>query len=346
MGKDLDLKICLSRQSKHYHPSEVVTGECVLNLNDFLKLRCLSIEFQGESWTCWEETDVYTTTHKNAEIYFHKKTTLLGNSEKKRTQSSTLPPGRHAFQFSFKIPPYNLPSSFESKHGYVRYWMKARIHRAWRFDEVSKELVNILSSIDVNCPRMLLPNFGEAQKSLNCLCNGMASPLKLLAFTDRSAYCPRERMMLTTDIKNLPLTEIYETTIFLVQTISFKSRCGKSRSDRCQRKMIQRSSLSRAVDELEIPDVPPTMRNCGILSITYHVKVTISSRESESQSHLEVELPVIIGTIPLRRSYGMINKVIPATRLNRSYSGECKTFVTIKRVTLDSGNHSTTAVTT
>lgn len=74
----------------------------------------------------------------------------------KRTQSSSLPPGRHAFQFSFKIPPYNLPSSFESKHGYVRYWLKARIHRSWRFDEVSKELVNILSLIDVNCPRMLV----------------------------------------------------------------------------------------------------------------------------------------------------------------------------------------------
>ena len=103
----------------------------------------------------------------------------------------------------------------------------------------------------------------------------MASPLKLLAFTDRSAYCPRERMKLTTDIKNLPLTQTYQTTIFLVQTISFKSRCGKSRTDRCQQKMIQRSSLSWAVDDLEVPDVPPTMRNCGILSITYHVKVDI-----------------------------------------------------------------------
>lgn len=155
MGKNWELKICLSRPNKHYHPGEVVTGECVLNLSDFLKLRSLSIEFQGESWTCWEEIDVYTTTHKNAEIYFHKKTTLFGNSEKKRNQTSSLPPGHHAFQFSFKIPPYSLPSSFESKHGYVRYWLKARIHRPWRFDEVTKELVKILSLIDVNCPRVL-----------------------------------------------------------------------------------------------------------------------------------------------------------------------------------------------
>ena len=60
-------------------------------------------------------------------------------------------------------------------------------------------------------------------------------------------------------------------------------------------------------------------------------QVMLSARESEGESHLEVELPVIIGTIPLRRSYGMVNKLIPATRLTRSYSGECKTFVTIKR---------------
>ena len=79
MGKNVDLKICFSRQSKHYHPGEVVSGECVLLLNDHLKLRCVSIEFQGESWTYWEETNLYTSIHKNAEIYFQKKTTLFGD---------------------------------------------------------------------------------------------------------------------------------------------------------------------------------------------------------------------------------------------------------------------------
>lgn len=81
---------------------------------------------------------------------------LAFTAEKKRNQTSSLAPGHHAFQFSFKIPPYSLPSSFESKHGYVRYWLKARIHRPWRFDEVTKELVKILSLIDVNCPRVLV----------------------------------------------------------------------------------------------------------------------------------------------------------------------------------------------
>ena len=120
-----------------------------------------------------------------------------------------------------------------------------------------------------------LPSFGEAQKSLNCLYNGMASQLKLMAVTDRNAYCPQERIRLTTDIKNLPLTQTYQTTVFLVQMISFKSRCGKSRTERCQRKIVDRPSLSWALDEFEVPDVPPTMKNCGILTITYNIKVVL-----------------------------------------------------------------------
>ena len=77
-------------------------------------------------------------------------------ANKTKSQKSCLSPGRHAFQFSFRIPPYSLPSSFESNYGYVRYWIKARIHRRWRFDEVAKEMLNILSVVDVNCPRMLV----------------------------------------------------------------------------------------------------------------------------------------------------------------------------------------------
>lgn len=77
-------------------------------------------------------------------------------ADKKKNQTVCLPAGRHAFQFSFKIPPFSLPSSFESKYGYVRYWLKARIQRPWKLDEVTKDMLNVLSVVDVNCPRLLV----------------------------------------------------------------------------------------------------------------------------------------------------------------------------------------------
>ncbi|CAH3026637.1 unnamed protein product, partial [Porites evermanni] len=333
MGKNVDLKISFSRESKHYHPGEVVSGECVLLLNDHLKLRCVSIEFQGESWTYWEETNLYTSIHKNAEIYFHKKTTLFGDLSKVKFTLS-LPFDCFVRKVSKYLLRIGIFKPFEALTSLLLYALAARF-RSLSIDlmhHVFRRFWKLLHFIKNNMQIFLIfmPTFGEAQKSLNCLCNGMASPLKLITVTDRSAYCPRERVMLTTDIKNLPLTKTYYTSIFLMQTITFKSRCGKLRTERCQRKLIQRSSLSWAVDELEVPDVPPTMKSCGILSITYHIKVVLTTGESKG-SNLEVELPITIGTVPLRRSYGMINRLMPLAHLSRSYSGESKTFVTIKR---------------
>ena len=50
----------------------------------------------------------------------------------------------------------------------------------------------------------------------------------------------------------------------------------------------------------------------------------------DSGDLLEVELPIAIGTVPLRRSYGMINKLVPTSRLKQSYMGGGRAFVTIK----------------
>lgn len=119
-----------------------------------------------------------------------------------------------------------------------------------------------------------MPVFGEAQRSLNCLRNGTAAPLQALVQTDRSGYCPGEKASLATEIKNLPLTEKYQTTINLIQNVTYKSRCGKHRNVYKRLKLLQRPSLSQKCDEVEIPDVVPSMKSCGILSITYHLKVS------------------------------------------------------------------------
>lgn len=79
MVKNVTLEIFLNRKNKVYHPGDVVSGECVLHLKENLKFRSVTIEFQGEAWTNWDEVNSYTTTHRSTELYFHKKTTLLGN---------------------------------------------------------------------------------------------------------------------------------------------------------------------------------------------------------------------------------------------------------------------------
>lgn len=45
---------------------------------------------------------------------------------------------------------------------------------------------------------------------------------------------------------------------------------------------------------------------------------------------LEVDLPITIATIPLRKSYGMINKLVPFNDLSQGNLFNNKTFVTIR----------------
>ncbi|EDO37626.1 predicted protein [Nematostella vectensis] len=287
MGKGVTFEIVLNRKNRIYHPGEVVSGECVVYSKESLKFRSVHVEFHGEARTNWDEMENYTTTHKNEEVYFNKKTSLLANG----------------------------------------FYTRLLVFLQWNAIVMQAQEIRKGQSAFYR----QMPVFGEAQKALNCLCNGTAAPLHALVYTDRSAYCPGERLTLTTEIRNLPLREPYETCVYLVQSITYKSSCGRTRSVNKQVKVLQRSSMSLELDEFEVPDVVPTMRNCGIVSICYHLKVIVAVAHSHGSGvNLEVELPITIATIPLRKSCGLINKLVPYSRLTQEPKFTMKTFVGIK----------------
>ena len=62
----------------------------------------------------------------------------------------TIEPGEHSFPFHFQIPQRKLPSSFEGKFGFIRYWLKATMDRPWKSNYNSKSAVTILEVVDIN----------------------------------------------------------------------------------------------------------------------------------------------------------------------------------------------------
>ena len=55
----------------------------------------------------------------------------------------------HSYPFSLPVSE-SLPSSFEGKHGYVRYLCKATIEKPWKFDHDTKTAFTVLSRLDLN----------------------------------------------------------------------------------------------------------------------------------------------------------------------------------------------------
>lgn len=65
-----------------------------------------------------------------------------------------LPAGSYSYPFRLDLASV-LPSSFEGKYGYVRYWASVKIDRPWKFDHETKAAFTVLSNLDLNLEQPL-----------------------------------------------------------------------------------------------------------------------------------------------------------------------------------------------
>ena len=96
-----------------------------------------------------------TRTDSDGKSHSEKVTDYFRNHETYVKQETVLhagpglPPGIHYFPFSFMLPP-NLPSSFESDIGHVRYFVKADIVRDWKWNHKVKQHFMVNGILDLN----------------------------------------------------------------------------------------------------------------------------------------------------------------------------------------------------
>lgn len=68
----------------------------------------------------------------------------------------------HVKAFGLFMPPFLFPvcrplaTSFEGKHGSVRYWVKAELHRPWLLPMKTKKEFTVFEHIDINTPLLLV----------------------------------------------------------------------------------------------------------------------------------------------------------------------------------------------
>ena len=49
-----------------------------------------------------------------------------------------------------------IATSFEGKHGSIRYWLKAEMDKPWSFNHKTKKAFTVISRIDINKPEYLV----------------------------------------------------------------------------------------------------------------------------------------------------------------------------------------------
>ncbi|NXA42443.1 ARRD2 protein, partial [Eudromia elegans] len=211
---------------------------------------------------------------------------------------TVLPAGRHEFPFTFQLPE-TLATSFEGKHGSVRYWVKAKLHRPWAAVKKAKKEFTVLEPIDINTPTLLAPQAGAKEKLARAwYCN--RGQVSVTAKIDRKGYTPGEVIPIFAEIDNGTSRAVVPKAA-IIQTQTFVARGAKK-----QKKLVVTSMVGDSVAAgkrdvwhgraLKIPPVGPSILHCRIIQVEYSLKVCV---DIPGSSKLILELPLVIGTIPL-----------------------------------------------
>ncbi|XP_043478851.1 arrestin domain-containing protein 17-like [Leptopilina heterotoma] len=295
-----NFKIIFENPVKTYFPNDIVKGHVFLTLDGPKKCRGLRIKGTGEAKTSWSTSaGKGQTRYTGHEEYFSKRQYLIGGEY----DDIELPHGESFFPFEFTLPS-RLPSSFESKLGYIRYTIKATIDLPWKFDIETKSAFTVISKYDLNTDSNASSPVVES-RTRNFGCFSSSPPLTATLSMPVKGYVPGQVIPININIKNLSRVTIYHVRLKLIKKVTFK--VTKPRTQKRKKYMtikdihegkIETNNVS--FDEfIEVPSLPPsTLNECGLIDVQYAIELKLYI-DQLCTPNLKFTSPVLIGTVPL-----------------------------------------------
>ncbi|XP_023798860.1 arrestin domain-containing protein 2 [Cyanistes caeruleus] len=278
---------------------ELLHGWVQLELRGALRVRALEVCARGLATVHWLESrsiglNVVYRDYTAYQTFLYRRRQLIPDNG----EATVLQAGRHEFPFTFQLPE-TLATSFEGKHGSVRYWVKAKLHRPWSTVKKAKKEFTVIEPIDINTPALLAPQAGAKEKLARAwYCN--RGQVSVTAKIDRKGYTPGEVIPIFAEIDNCTSRAVVPKAA-IIQTQTFIARGTKK-----QKKSVVTSITGDPIPAgkrevwhgraLKIPPVGPSILQCRIIQVEYSLKVCV---DIPGTSKLLLELPLVIGTIPL-----------------------------------------------
>ncbi|XP_001599906.1 arrestin domain-containing protein 17 [Nasonia vitripennis] len=307
-----EFKIHFDSPYATYYPDQTVTGKVILTIDSTKKIRGIKLSVKGEADTYWStdrqelnnegryinETDV-VTAH---EEYFKAEFYLLGSSSGEEIE---LPAGTHTYPFNYVLTP-NLPSSFESDFGRVRYTAKASLDRPWKFDQETKVAFTVVSHLDLNQqPNAAGPVMFEKSKTFCCLCCG-SPPLAVNISLPVRGYVPGQTIPVKVNVENQSGITVETVKLILQKIVTYTATTPRSETkvtedtiSEVSKGPVGGNETTSYEQNLEVPPLPPSnLKNCGLIDLEYKLKVE-ACVTGFYHRNLTESTTIYIGTVPL-----------------------------------------------
>jgi len=250
------------------------------------------------SWT--EPRHKQTLVYKNKEQYLDYSDTLLATDE--------LSAGDHEFPFSVPLEA-NIPSSFEGKHGHVRYKVTATIDDPHKKTE---HFFTVLTTNDLNKNEDAQLPVNEKKDKTPTTLFGKSDPISATITIPRAGFVPGEKIPINAEILNQSKVKIKDTTLRIIQKVSFNSKTLFENKTRTRTSVIAEVKRDEEIEEggrlewkdftIKLPPMPTSpLEHCSIISINTFVELEVNP--AGLHRDLVVHAPIIVGSIPLRSTF-------------------------------------------
>ncbi|KAK6179027.1 hypothetical protein SNE40_011476 [Patella caerulea] len=309
MVKQENFELIYSSSNSTYSSGESVKGQVSLILEDPMKIRGIRVTFFGKARVKWterlktedgerKETEIVEQTAE--EVYFNERLLIWGEDVDSE-HNEILTAGKHNFPFNFQLPE-GLPSSFESRHGYVRYYARATIDKAWKKDDHVQKPFIVLGHHDLNKAALATGRFHHsAEETVCCGCCRMGVFGVELSMAKRG-FVVGDEIELTAQINNHTRTACV-SHLLMKMTITLRST-DKVKTEEViigQASHVTHPGVTDTwISPFQIPDVPPSgLAGCGIIDPKYNLQYTLEPSGCNCDS-IEVCIGIIVGTVPVQ----------------------------------------------
>ncbi|KAM8735799.1 thioredoxin-interacting protein-like isoform X1 [Acanthopagrus latus] len=205
----------------------------------------------------------------------------------------------YSFHFGFELPAAGrLVSSYKGKFGYVRYYVRAVLDRPSQHALQCEREFEVEEPLDVNRPDLLAPAAASAQKKVTCMFipDGQVS---ISAQIDRKGFCEGEEIHINAKFENTCSRIVVPKAAIIAKT----SYVADGRIKELHQKLLAvrgNHIISGMCDmwqgkTIRVPKLKPSLLGCDIIKVDYTLRISLHIPGSKK---LELELPLVIGTIP------------------------------------------------
>ncbi|XP_050424389.1 arrestin domain-containing protein 3-like isoform X2 [Adelges cooleyi] len=284
----------------------------MVNLNclgqRFERRYAMRIVLRGKAHAEWKVLDNIAGPTVMDEQCFVENKSILGDSS-----VPILPRGLHQFPFRFQLPQTSLPCSFESKPGYIRYYIKVTLDIPYASSPHGMKYITVIGPhIDCMDDQYLKPIEKVEKMSRCCMCY-KRNKIVLDCYLERTAYVCGEALRLKANIKNQNKSDI-RLKVKLFQNVHYTIKKKQSPTNSIYQKDVQHLVLEYtgepiqngcvsqwdSADGLILPVMPPTLvlGICKLLQIYYVLQVCVDL--GNGVEDLNMCFPITIGTVPFR----------------------------------------------